>query len=177
MDAGRTILTPDSSCHTAIFGGSFDPPHQGHAELIRAVLVSDQFRLIVLAVTAQNPFKTRQATAHPLRLYMLRLLLKAEGFELTEEPRGKGVFLCPLPYQYTFEFVDYWRDNFEKNIAWVIGEDLKDEVFTWKDWTRMKLPLLILPEIEGFRSTQVRTGQLQPHPAIRQFIQEHSLYR
>lgn len=170
------LLNDDPLSTTAIFGGTFDPPHQGHVAVIRQILAMDRFERIVLAITAQNPLKERRATGWDLRRKMLEMVLASESIPLTSNPLGKGVHIADLAYRFTHEFVDHWKSQVTPHITWVIGEDLRNEVSTWRDWDRLALPLLIVPEIEGFRSTQVRAGALSPHPAIRKIIQEKNLY-
>ncbi len=165
-----------TGCKTVIFGGTFDPPHRGHLWIVNQLLKTKRFELIVIAVTTQNPLKESRATPLELRLEMLGILLKAESLPLTQDPKGSGVYISDIPYSYTYEFVDYWRKNFSSQVAWAIGEDLKEEFLSGREWQRLNLPLVILPELAGFRSTRIRQGQLPPHPALTDFIAQRRLY-
>src|SRR5205809_513151 len=130
-------ITHDISCTTAILGGSFDPPHQGHISIINKIRSEYKFNLVIIALTSQNPLKGRVATAYELRIEMLKKVLSAENIPLTDNPLGEGVFISDHRYQFTYEFVDFWRKNYQKNFIWVIGEDLIDQVIHWKQWARL----------------------------------------
>jgi cytidyltransferase-like protein len=160
----------------AIFGGTFDPPHLGHISVVRTLL-DRGYPLIVLALTSQNPFKVRQPTPVALRKEMLELILAHENLPVVSQPTLNGIFLCEQSYNYTCDFVEYWRTQDSRPFAWVIGEDLRGEVSTWKNWSSMNLSLEILPEFDGIHSTAIRNGKLAAHPAIKEFIERHGLYR
>ena len=58
-----------------LFGGSFDPPHQGHLELLSAALRETGARAIVMP-SWQNPLKSASQAPAPDRLAMIELALK-----------------------------------------------------------------------------------------------------
>jgi nicotinate-nucleotide adenylyltransferase len=161
----------------AIFGGSFDPPHEGHMEVVRELLNSNDFRLVVLALTKQNPLKKLGATEFALRHEMLLKVVSAEKFPITDYPAGSGLYISTFPYNYTYEFVDNWRSKSQDDLVWVIGEDLREEVVKWKNWDKLKLGLKIMPEFHSKRSTKVRQNEISPHPALINFIKEKGLYQ
>jgi len=160
----------------AIFGGSFDPPHEGHMQVVRELLGSKDYRLIVLAVTMQNPLKKSKATDFDTRLVMLKTVVLAEGFPLADSAEGTGVYISEFPYNYTYEFVENWKSKRQDELVWVIGEDLKDEVKQWRNWNNLNLNLKIMPEYCSMRSTQVRQKEMSPHPALDNFIRDRGLY-
>ena len=56
---------------TVIFGGSFDPLHIGHENIIRNL--ADRFDEVIVVPTYVSPFKQAEKAASPeLRLAMLR---------------------------------------------------------------------------------------------------------
>ncbi len=84
---------PDASGSAAtiepVFGGSFDPPHLGHLEMIRYVLGLPEVDRIVLVPAGLSPFKQdRPPTSGEHRLRMIRLALEAE---LDEAQRARCV--------------------------------------------------------------------------------------
>lgn len=52
----------------AIFGGSFDPPHQGHQEIVQTALQSLDIDLLLLVPTYLNPFKDSSLASSQQRL-------------------------------------------------------------------------------------------------------------
>ena len=83
----------------ALFGGSFDPPHCGHAAVARAAAKRFALHRVLLAPTALQPLKPGGAVAaYADRLAMVALLcrdlnLEAEArevFEASEVERAEG---------------------------------------------------------------------------------------
>lgn len=58
----------------ALFGGSFDPPHAGHAAAVRAILSSLKPDLLVIMPSFLNPFKKSFSAPPQLRLKWCRAL-------------------------------------------------------------------------------------------------------
>jgi nicotinate-nucleotide adenylyltransferase len=171
------LLKPAPSCELGVFGGTFDPPHQGHVQLIRRAMQDYSLRVVVVALTTQNPFKSRRATSMDLRYEMLDRVLRFEGFAISESLEGAGVLIWRKGYEYTVDLVEELRGIYQKPFAWIIGEDLVNEVHRWKRFSDMQLPFIVVPEVPGFRSTEVREGRVPPHPAIETFVKEKKLYQ
>ena len=77
---------------TGIFGGSFNPIHNGHIELARRLLSIARLDEVWFVVSPQNPFKQGDDLLDDaLRLEMVRLALK-------DEPRmAASDYECHLP--------------------------------------------------------------------------------
>lgn len=163
-------------CDVAVFGGTFDPPHEGHASVLRYLLSDLGIRLVVLAPTAQNPFKERRPSPLPFRIEMLRLLCEAEGFPLSSTMNGNGVYVSTFEYIYARDFVLHWRSMNEAPIGWVISKDLIGDVKRWKNWEELEIPMIVAPELQGVRSTMIRENRHAPHPALKKFIEINDLY-
>jgi len=145
-----------------IFGGTFDPVHEGHISVIRRL--QPYFKKILLAPTSQNPWKEERSTNLELRIEMLELALKAE--ELKVEIYREG-------YTYTKEICETFSSE---TIYWAIGEDLTESVSSWKDWDELGITAVIVPFTEMKSATQVRDGEIEAHPALKGFIRERELY-
>lgn len=157
-----------------VFGGTFDPMHEGHLEVVRGLRAED--RLLIIAPTEQNPFKERVPTPRELRLKMVERMLKAEGISLLGEPAPTGVYVSDFEYVRAVEFISNWRSRFSGELHWVVADDIVDEVETWKDWSSLDVKVHRVPITISVHATDVRAGKIPPHPAIRQLIRHHGLY-
>jgi nicotinate-nucleotide adenylyltransferase len=113
-----------------VFGGTFDPPHNGHLALARAA--RDQFNLqtVLWVLTPDPPHKDRpDLTPYPERLAMLRSAIDGQrGFEISAVDIER-----PGP-QYMVDTVRILRDrNPGAELFLLIGEDSLRDLPTWKE--------------------------------------------
>jgi nicotinate-nucleotide adenylyltransferase len=105
---------------TAILGGAFDPPHNGHVELARAA--KEQFdpeRLVVLV--AARPGHKSVALDGPTRLRLARAAFPDLEVELDEHPRT----------------VDLLEERRFDDPLFLIGADEFADFPTWKEPNRV----------------------------------------
>jgi nicotinate-nucleotide adenylyltransferase len=92
MSSAEPFLSQKSDARVAFFGGSFDPPHQGHLSVARAAREALQLDTVLFAPVGAQPLKPRGATARfDDRVAMTRLAIDGEaGFEvsLADAPKG-----------------------------------------------------------------------------------------
>jgi nicotinate-nucleotide adenylyltransferase len=112
-----------------LFGGSYDPVHEGHirvAEYARQYLGAER---VILIAAGRSPHKEQNPLASgEHRLAMLRLAveghagLEVSDFELTR----------PLP-SYTYDTVEHFRKLYGESTAlyWLLGADLVGDLGTW----------------------------------------------
>jgi cytidyltransferase-like protein len=163
-----------------IFGGTFDPPQEGHVDAINQ-LFENGHSLVVIAPTTQNPFKQHPPTPVSHRVQMLRLILNWYKIPILKEPQHcsqcAGVFLSEIEYQRAWEFVAKWNSLFQGYLlSWAVGEDIVQEVPTWERWDELKLDVVALKERLAVHSTEIRNGTIKPHPSLASFIASHRLY-
>ena len=98
---------------TGLFGGAFDPPHNGHVALARAALEQLELELLRVRVAAAPGHRRVEAPADA------RLALAEEAFgslprtlvELDEHPRAvDGLEAAPVPDPILLIGADEWRD-------------------------------------------------------------------
>ncbi len=71
---------PETPARIGIFGGSFDPVHNGHVMVARAALAEAGLDRLLIVPAAQSPFKPDQTLAPPMdRLAWLRLAFLDES--------------------------------------------------------------------------------------------------
>ncbi|MBQ8659006.1 MAG: nicotinate (nicotinamide) nucleotide adenylyltransferase [Clostridia bacterium] len=113
-----------------IFGGSFDPPHSEHQNLVEAAKKSlslDKIFIVPAAVPPHKRGKTLSANEH--RLQMCRLAFS--GIEKTEvsdfEMRVGGV-------SYTYLTCQYFKEKFpDSQLFWFVGTDMLRDFPSWKN--------------------------------------------
>ena len=78
-----------------LFGGQFDPFHNGHESIIRGALKSGIIDAVIVIPSARNPFKTgSQVSAAPYRFYMTKNAVE-QDFE------GENVFVSDVEFMYS----------------------------------------------------------------------------
>jgi nicotinate-nucleotide adenylyltransferase len=82
---GQTKQEPFAGMRVAFFGGSFDPPHQGHLAVARAARAALALDTILFAPVGAQPLKPQGSTASfEDRLAMTRLAIAGEaGFAIS----------------------------------------------------------------------------------------------
>lgn len=157
----------------AIFGGSFDPPHQGHQMIVsKAAATLDIDRLIVVPAYL-NPFKQSSLAPADLRLQWCQKLfdpLEKVSVSDYEILQGKSMYSADtVKYFQNFYDVKYLiigSDNLESLTKWHQYEWLNREV-TWVVATRenstfdtsMLRSYIKLELDESISSTHIRTTQ------------------
>ncbi len=115
----------------AIFGGSFDPIHNGHLHLVSSLSSTQRFSKIVI-VPAGDPWQKKPtATAHD-RFEMTVRSIKAANVEVSDcEVKRDGP-------SYAIDTVrEIARNNPGASFTWIIGTDAFATVETWKDFDNL----------------------------------------
>ena len=168
-----------------IFGGTFDPFTEGHLSVIRSLQMLNG--LTIIAPTTANPYKSHPPAPLDQRIHMIRLVLNFENIPIenmpiknaivANAPEIRGVCISDYPYERSVDFLDWLRNNNDCEPIWVISEDLQDSYHNWMDWEKRGCEVMILPIVHNIHATDVRAGREPYHPAIREFIKSHQLYR
>ena len=113
-----------------VFGGTFDPPHNGHLIIggyVRQVLALEK---VVFVPSLISPHKQERAAAPgEERLAMLRLAVEGmEGFEVSDMEIARG------GVSYTVETLgEFHKMQPGCNLSLIIGSDNYREFDSWKD--------------------------------------------
>ncbi|MDR1662815.1 MAG: nicotinate (nicotinamide) nucleotide adenylyltransferase [Endomicrobium sp.] len=114
----------------AIFGGSFDPVHRSHIQLVKFVLeLSCNFKKVIFVIAYTSPHKSKQYANVDDRIAMLKIA--TEGLPRTEislyEVLKKKVI-------YSYQTLDYFQSLYPGDeIYMIIGSDSLLELHTWKN--------------------------------------------
>ncbi|MDF1562065.1 MAG: nicotinate-nicotinamide nucleotide adenylyltransferase [Deltaproteobacteria bacterium] len=125
----------------ALFGGSFDPPHLGHAYVITTVLAREPVEAVWLLPTHSHAFGKRLADFE-LRRQMCEALASIFGGRVRVDPIEAELAAAAGSEAHasrTVETVAALKERYpELDLAWVIGSDLVDEVPTWREPERLR---------------------------------------
>ncbi|MEK6288696.1 MAG: nicotinate-nucleotide adenylyltransferase [Acidobacteriota bacterium] len=170
----------------AAFGGTFDPVHNGHIEVSRAIVQNFLLDQLLIIPANRPPHKNSSAIADAYHRFAMSVMASLE------EPRVvvSTIELESPDRPYTFETVERLRSIFgtRTRLFFVLGADSFEEISTWREPARLlsstNLIVVARPghEVtsshldERFRSTVVdlrgRDGKLE----IGGELNEHRIY-
>ena len=126
------VINPNGRHRTlriAYFGGSFDPPHYGHAALAQAIIENHWADKVEFVVAYSQPFKQDRKTASfEDRLAMTALLVREiPKAEASDFERALG-----LSPSYTCEVLaEYRKCHPGDQVILLIGEDSLQDLHKW----------------------------------------------
>ncbi len=149
----------------AVYGGSFDPPHLGHAMVAAWVLWTDRADAVWLLPCASHPFE-KAMTAFEARLGLCERLAEVVGGAVSTCDVERSL---PAP-NYTWDTLCHLRATYEQHsFALLAGADTLEQVHLWHRWKDIAEqfdPIIVgregypsredAPTFPGFSSTQVR---------------------
>lgn len=139
--ASLTTLNSTATDKVAIFGGSFDPPHLAHFEII--LWLSKIFGQVIVIPAYQNPLKT--PTTIPLQTRLQWCKKMCENIDNViisdiEARNNRVMFACELARHF---YAKYFGEkllsnkqkskNFTPPLYFVIGEDCLANLHKWKN--------------------------------------------
>lgn len=174
----------------ALFGGSFNPPHQGHVEVAKSIIDSKKFDELWVLPCLAHAFQKALAP-YPDRIAMCRLAFEPLSPKIivkkTEEEiqNTQGWSILTLRYLH--------QENPQHDFYWLMGSDLIQEKNRWKDFDEIEKITTLYPipragiEISPFpniSSTEIRNkiskceslADLVPKE-VEVYIQARGLYR
>jgi nicotinate-nucleotide adenylyltransferase len=112
-----------------IFGGSFDPPHQGHLKISKIAINKLSLNELYWCVTKKNPFKNKTFYSLTQRIRKSKLLtakvikIKIKNFENKIKSNS------------TIDLIKYLIKKNKKNKFFlIIGSDNLISLHKWKNW-------------------------------------------
>ncbi|MBX7490271.1 nicotinate (nicotinamide) nucleotide adenylyltransferase [Helicobacter turcicus] len=133
-----------------IFGGSFDPPHNGHLEIIKSAILQLKLDMLFVVPSFLNPFKSAFYFSPKVRLTWLEQLvesmqsekskIKVLDFEVRQD--------APTP---TFKTLKYILDSYdfgnEARYFLLLGADNVESLPKWAEftWLEKNIEFVIIP--------------------------------
>ena len=141
----------------AIFGGSFDPVHQGHIALAKAALKEIKLDKIFFVPAKKSPLKNHDPLLKPARrLKMLKHALRREKkFKIS-------VFELKSSHpSYAVRTLQYFHRRFPKSDLYLLmGSDALKDFKKWKNWRKiLKLSALIVGMRKGTRVSKIKLSK------------------
>ncbi len=133
-----------------LFGGTFDPPHQGHLRLAQAAIEALKLDEVVFLPAARNPLKTQRPTSKgPDRLAMVQLMIQDQpnmSVSDIEITRGGRSYTIDTVDEFVFaQPGDYW---------FLMGADALRNITEWKSPERLvkqcRLAVVVRPPMNRF---------------------------
>ena len=116
----------------ALFGGSFDPIHNGHLFLIEELLNSARFEKFIV-IPAGNPWQKSVAASGAHRLAMVEIALKDCISKYRELEISRFEIDNSGP-SYAYQSIEYFKlQNPGDNLVWIIGSDAFAKISEWKE--------------------------------------------
>ncbi|MFA6434388.1 MAG: bis(5'-nucleosyl)-tetraphosphatase (symmetrical) YqeK [Elusimicrobiales bacterium] len=135
-----------------IYGGTFDPPHKGHFELIRAALAELDPAVLYVVPGFRSPFKAAPCAPFGDRAAMLRA-----GFKSARLARDKRVQIHPYEFErgrltYTWRTTAFFKKKHpDSELYFLMGSDCLETFHRWKHYDRiLACARLVVGAREGF---------------------------
>jgi len=118
----------------ALFGGSFDPPHIGHEQIVQTVLAQINIDKLFIIPTYLNPFKNKFHLTPKVRLELIKQLFKDNikinicDFEIKQQRAVS-----------TFETINFLKTKYSiDKIYLIIGADNLKNIHLWYNFNQLK---------------------------------------
>jgi nicotinate-nucleotide adenylyltransferase len=114
-----------------LFGGSFNPAHEGHLHVARTALVRLGLDRVIWLVSPQNPLKRGQPADLSERLAQTRRLARGPAMIVSDIEARLGV-------RYTIDLIRILKARFPGvRFVWIMGADSLASFHKWKGWSEI----------------------------------------
>ena len=149
-----------------LFGGSFNPPHEGHRIASLAAMKRLRLDRVWWLVTPGNPLKSGQdLPGLDARVDAARALVRHPRIDVTG-------FEAALGTRYSVQTVRYLRRRCPGTaFVWIIGADILAELHRWKHWRAFaqSVPLAIVDRPGStFNATRGRAATVMAKGRLRE---------
>jgi len=118
----------------ALYGGTFDPPHNGHFAIARAITGILELDRFIFVPAFHAPHKKDKKPTSPFHRFAMlsQATMHDPRFEVST------IELEDPEHPYTFETIGKVRELFdEAQVFFIIGGDSWREITTWREWERV----------------------------------------
>ncbi len=142
-----------------LFGGSFNPAHEGHAHVAETALIRLNLNRVIWLVSPQNPLKSRHETADIReRLAGARRMARGSQMIISDAESRIGS-------QYTIDTLRLLKRRFPGvKFVWIMGADSLAGFHHWRGWTQIMRAMPVAVVSRPWAALKSRTS-----PAARRF--------
>ncbi|WP_104732145.1 nicotinate (nicotinamide) nucleotide adenylyltransferase [Helicobacter salomonis] len=156
-----------SGLRIALYGGSFDPPHIAHLEVIYQVLKHLDIDQLIVLVAYQNPFKDAPCFSATQRYTWMQELLR--GLAKVEVSDFEIRAQRPVPS--VESVLHFYRTLQPSELYFVIGADNLAHLDQWEGYTIMQeYAQFVVVQREGYMLKPCASSLYMPLPQIRECI-------
>jgi len=119
----------------ALFGGSFDPPHIGHINIIKELASMGNIDKVIVMPTFLNPFKSKSHAPAELRLKWLKKIfqdfqnIEISDYEIKQNKKVPTIQTVEyILHKYDKIYVVIGADNLKSLDKWYKYQELKEKV-------------------------------------------------
>jgi nicotinate-nucleotide adenylyltransferase len=124
-----------------LFGGSFNPAHEGHAHVAETAKRRLKLDKVIWLVSPQNPLKPAHETADLAhRLAGARAMANERGMAVSDAETRIGA-------QYTIDTVRALQARYPRvRFVWIMGADSLASFHRWRGWTQImrEIPVAVV---------------------------------
>lgn len=118
----------------AVYGGSFDPPHNVHRQIVADLLRDPEISEVLVVPAVGNPLKPRSLAPFDLRHRACAEIFARFGSRVTVSTAAKRLF-DTTGSRYTFDLLDFLTGRMPGHrLRPVIGADILTEAKSWHRW-------------------------------------------
>lgn len=173
--SGANVQIPTNARRVCLFGGSFDPVHEGHCSIARRAVTACGLDCVVFLPCAQSPLKRALPfLSDAERLMLLQLALAGVPWAAIDALD----LSMPRP-SWTWRLVQTWKSRYpDHELYWLMGSDQWEELGNWgrPDYLARHLRFIVhhrgrAPQPrEGFRAVFVAGDHPASSSAIRAML-------
>jgi nicotinate-nucleotide adenylyltransferase len=131
-----------------LFGGSFNPAHDGHAHVAETALTRLRLDRVIWLVSPQNPLKNRADSASlEARMAGARALARGPRMIVSDVERRVGS-------HYTIDVLRLLKARFPGvKFVWIMGGDNLNSLHSWRGWVNImrEIPVAVIARPGGSR--------------------------
>jgi nicotinate-nucleotide adenylyltransferase len=135
-----------------VLGGSFDPAHKGHLAVSKEALKKFKLKSVVWAITGQNPFKKKSASALNKRMIFCKKIIN----------KNKSIkvkyFEDIIKSNKTYNLISYLNKKNKYEIFFLMGADNLINFHKWYKWKNiLKISKLVVFDRHGYKKKSLNS--------------------
>ncbi|QUD86551.1 nicotinate-nucleotide adenylyltransferase [Phenylobacterium montanum] len=139
-DALRLGFSLQPGMRVGLFGGSFNPAHEGHAHVAETALTRLGLDRVIWLVSPQNPLKTAQPDSLRMRMAKAARFARGPKMIVSDIETRLGV-------RYTIDLIRILQARFPGvKFVWIMGADSLASFHRWRGWSEIQanIPIAVV---------------------------------